>query len=103
MLPNSRAEQTAHGVCISFEFRDEAKRDFEEFTRARVNKRLAIFIDDKLISAPMINDAIKGSGVIEGQFTFAVGQILSNHLNSGALPISLTVTSVQIIKGSGRE
>lgn len=89
LLPNSRAELTTEGTIIHFEFRNEAKRVFEEFTRGYRGKRLAIFLDKKLISAPVIEDVIPGVGIIRGNFTPEQAKTLANQLNAGALPVPL--------------
>lgn len=88
---NSRVELGPDGPVIHFEFRNEAKRTFEEFTRANIGKRLAIFLDKRLISAPTIEDVIPGSGIIRGRFTVEQAKTLSNMLNAGALPVPLKV------------
>ena len=89
LLPNAKAELGGDGYFINFEFRDDAKRVFEEFTRGNINKPLAIFLDKKLISAPNINDVIPGKGIIEGRFTADQAKTLANQLNAGALPVPL--------------
>ncbi len=89
LLPNSRAELTTEGTIIHFEFRNDSKRVFEEFTRGYRGKRLAIFLDKKLISAPVIEDVIPGIGIIRGNFTPEQAKTLANQLNAGALPVPL--------------
>lgn len=90
LKPNARAEllQTGKSI-IHFEFQDDAKQIFEDFTRGHIGKRLAIFLDNKLISAPNINDVIPGEGIIEGNFTPESAKTLSEQLNAGALPVPL--------------
>ncbi|MBM3460072.1 MAG: protein translocase subunit SecD, partial [Armatimonadetes bacterium] len=60
---------------------------------------LAIVLDDKIISAPKIEEPITGgSGVIRGGFkNMAEGRILANLLNSGALPIAMRTAEVQTV------
>jgi SecD/SecF fusion protein len=89
LLPNARAELTTEGTIIHFEFRNDSKRVFEEFTRGYRGKRLAIFLDKKLISAPVIEDVIPGIGIIRGNFTPEQAKTLANQLNAGALPVPL--------------
>ncbi|MDD5433645.1 MAG: protein translocase subunit SecD, partial [Candidatus Pacebacteria bacterium] len=45
---------------ILLEFNDEGADLFEQITSQNIGKRLAIFIDDALISAPTVNEAISG-------------------------------------------
>ncbi len=90
LKPNSSVDvqQTGKPV-IHFEFQDDAKQTFEDFTRGHIGKKLAVFLDNKLITAPNINDVIPGIGIIEGNFTAESAKTLSNQLNAGALPVPL--------------
>lgn len=103
--PNSTVELSPpKGVVIHFEFRGPAKKVFEDFTRANINKRLAIFLDKRLVSAPTINDVIPGAGIIEGRFTIEQAKTLSNQLNAGALPVPLILQQQQSVEATlGKE
>ncbi|HSV72609.1 MAG TPA: protein translocase subunit SecD [Chthonomonadales bacterium] len=98
--PNSRAELTPQGVHITFEFRGDARRVFEEFTRANLNRRLAIFLDKRLISAPVIEGVIPGSGIIHGQFTPEQARQTAELLNAGALPVPLAWESENTVEAT---
>ena len=93
LKPNSRAVPAPGNgkPVIEFEFNDEGSRIFEETTRANVGKNLAIFLDKRLLTAPKINDVIRGKGIIEGNFTLKTAKALSDQLNAGALPVGLTI------------
>lgn len=94
LLANSRAEaDPQRGVVINFEFKDSAKNTFEDFTRSHTGKTLAIFLDKKLISAPVIQDVIPGKGIIEGKFSPEQAKQLAELLNAGALPVPLEIES----------
>ena len=57
-----------------------------------MGKKLAIVLDGKIISAPVIRDAIiTGSGQISGNFTFQSATDLALLLRSGALPAPLNI------------
>ncbi len=72
---------------ISLTFDAEGKKDFGRITEANVNRRLAIILDDKLYSAPNINEAIYGgSASISGSFSVPEARKLANVLKAGALP-----------------
>jgi SecD/SecF fusion protein len=82
---------------VSFEFKSEGARKFADFTRKHVGEILAIVLDNRIISAPRINEAILGGkGVIEGNFSAAEAAELATLLNSGALPVPLEI--IQIAK-----
>ncbi len=76
---------------VHFNMRPQRKRDFYNFTRANVNRIMAIVLDDKCQMAPTIRDAIPGSGIIEGNFTTEEARDLKLLLNAGALPVPLEV------------
>ena len=68
-----------------------AKR-FGKSTTSGVGKRLAIILDDKIISAPVVREAIiSGSGQITGNFTFQSATDLALLLRSGALPAPMNI------------
>ncbi len=102
--PNSKAELGPQGTVIHFEFKGDAKRDFESFTRSHVGKHLAIFLDKRLISAPLIEEPIPGEGVIRGHFTPEQARTLASQLNAGALPVPLEVQQQESLEATlGRQ
>ncbi|GAA0573504.1 protein translocase subunit SecD [Caenispirillum bisanense] len=77
---------------VSFRFDTAGARQFGNVTTANTGRQLAILLDDKVISAPRINEPIVGgSGVITGSFTVQQAQDLALLLRAGALPAPLTV------------
>ena len=67
-------------------------KKFARTTKTNVGKRLAIILDNKIISAPVINEPIlNGNSVISGNFTFQSATDLALLLRSGALPAPLTI------------
>ena len=68
-----------------------AKR-FGRVTTDNVGKRLAIILDNKIVSAPQIREPIiSGNGQISGNFTFQSATDLALLLRSGALPAPLNI------------
>ena len=83
--------QTGEWV-VNFTFNSTGARRFGDVTRANVNHRFAIVLDEKVISAPVIREAITGGrGQISGSFTAASANDLAVLLRAGALPAPLTV------------
>jgi preprotein translocase subunit SecD len=83
--------QTARPV-VTFRFNGMGARKFGEATLQGVGKRFAIVLDNKVISAPNINEPITGgSGQISGNFTEESASELALLLRSGALPAPLKV------------
>tara|TARA_B110001452_G_scaffold75013_1_gene60769 strand:- start:812 stop:2365 length:1554 start_codon:yes stop_codon:yes gene_type:complete len=68
-----------------------AKR-FGKATSTGIGKQLAIVLDGKIVSAPIIRDTIAGgNGQISGDFTFQSATDLALLLRSGALPAPLNI------------
>ena len=68
-----------------------AKR-FGKATSTGIGKQLAIVLDGKIVSAPVIRDTIaSGNGQISGNFTFQSATDLALLLRSGALPAPLNI------------
>ncbi len=79
-------------AVVVFRFDALGGQRFCEATRANVGRRFAIILDDRVISAPVIRDAIcGGSGQISGNFTIEEATTLALFLRAGALPAPLTV------------
>ena len=64
---------------------------FAKVTGENINKRLAIVLDNRVMSAPNINSQIKESGIIEGNFTAEKADALALVLRSGALPAEMII------------
>ncbi|MBN1549690.1 protein translocase subunit SecD [Candidatus Babeliales bacterium] len=72
------------GWGIAFEFSTEGGRRFHDLTSKNIGRRLGIIIDNEMISAPQIQDAIRSSGSISGNFTQEQAKELADLLKSGA-------------------
>ena len=87
----SMNNQTNETVVVFNLDRVGAKK-FGKATSKGVGKQLAIILDNKIISAPTISEAIiGGSGQITGNFTFQTATDLALLIRSGALPAPLTI------------
>ena len=76
---------------VAFDLHPEAASRFESATRANVGKIMAIVLNDKVISAPVIESVIRNSGIIRGQFTIETADELVLKLRSGAIPAEISV------------
>ncbi len=77
---------------VSFRFDSQGGRKFGDVTKANIGNRLAIILDGKVISAPVIRSAIMGgSGIISGSFSVAAANDLALLLRAGALPAPLKI------------
>ncbi len=78
--------------AVSLEFNSEGAKIFEEATRKNVGRHLAIVLDDNVISAPVVQEAIpEGKAQITGRFTLEEAQRLAILLRAGALPVKIEI------------
>ena len=83
---------------INFRFNQSGARKFGQFTKENVGRPFAIVLDGKVLSAPVIRDAILGgSGQISGNFTVESTTALAVQLRSGALPTKLTIVEERTV------
>ncbi len=91
-------QQTTNQPYIAFTLTSDGAKIFADYTTKNVNKYLAIVLDKRVISSPVIKSPITdGSGIIEGQFTLPQAQNLVVQLKYGALPIPLKVVESNAI------
>jgi len=77
---------------VALEFNAEGAKIFSDVTGAYVGQRLAIVLDDKVQSAPVINEKIpSGRAQISGRFNFDTASDLAIALRAGALPAPIIV------------
>ena len=75
---------------VQLKFTSEGAKKFADITQRNVNKIVAIVLDNEVIEAPRVNQAIlAGDAVISGAFTNESANALSTSLNAGALPVPL--------------
>ncbi len=93
-LTNAQASvnpQTNEQV-VNIQFDQQGAAKFARLTTQNVNKPFAIILDDKVLSAPNINEPIRGgTAQISGSFTSESANQLAIALRSGALPVDLKV------------
>ena len=93
MLTDARAafDQNNQPI-VSFNLDSKGAKIFGEFSGANIGKRMAIVLDGKVYSAPVIRDRIGGgSGQISGGFSVEEATDLAIALKSGALPAPMEV------------
>jgi preprotein translocase subunit SecD len=77
---------------VSFKFNTSGSRKFAQATTENVKQPFAIVLDNKVISAPVIQEPITGGqGQISGNFTVQQANDLAILLRAGALPAPLTI------------
>jgi len=75
---------------VALIFTDEGGKLFAKITERNVGKPVAIFLDQFLLSAPVVQQKIEGgNAVITGNFTVDEAKKLAIAINSGALPLPI--------------
>jgi len=83
---------------IDFKLTSEGSKVFGEYTTANIGTYLAIVLDGKVISSPVIKNAITdGQGQISGNFTIESANQLAVQLRYGALPVPLRVARTETV------
>ena len=87
-----KMDNQTNQTVVTFSLDRVGAKRFGKATKTGIGKRLAIVLDGKIVSAPVIQGAIiGGSGQITGNFTFQSATDLALLLRSGALPAPLNI------------
>ncbi len=91
-------DQNSREPKVSIVFDETGTKLFAKITKENIGKRVAIYLDGAPISTPVVQTEIKdGQAVISGSFNPQDAKILVGRLNSGALPVPITLQSTQTI------
>jgi preprotein translocase subunit SecD len=94
-------DQNTYQPMISLTFDEEGRKLFSEITTQNVGKTVAIFLDGKPISTPVVQEPITdGKAVISGVFTPTEARDLARDLRYGALPVPIELIGTQSIGAS---
>ncbi|MEK7622948.1 MAG: protein translocase subunit SecD [Patescibacteria group bacterium] len=89
---------------VDLEFTNEGATKFADLTQRNVNFPIAIFLDESLVTAPVVNEPIlNGRAQISGNFTPEAASDLVIQLNAGALPVPIKIieqTNISATLGS---
>lgn len=86
---------------INFELKPEGAIKFAKITRENIGNQLAIVLDGKVQTAPVIKSEIPGgSGSISGNYTAEEAKKTAMLLNSGSLPIKATIIETRTVGAS---
>ncbi|KPF73318.1 preprotein translocase subunit SecD [alpha proteobacterium AAP81b] len=98
-LVDSQVSQDQNGSpAVSFRFNSTGGKKFGRATQENVGKPFAIILDNKVISAPNINEPILGgAGIISGSYTIQTANELAILLRSGKLPVELQVVDERTV------
>lgn len=83
---------------VTINFDNVGKEKFQELTKNNLNKKIAIVLDNKIVSAPTVQSEISdGSAVITGSKDIKEAQDLAKRLNEGMLPVPTKLIAQQNI------
>ncbi len=101
-LVDAKPEQDPmEGAKVTFQLNNEGGRRFRNETGRNIGNNMAIVLDDKVMSAPVIQGAIGTRGQITmGGRDLQPAQDLALVLRAGALPVPLTVVETRTIGAS---
>ena len=89
--------------CVNFELTAAGAAAFARLTEDNIGKRLAIVLDGKILSAPVIRSGIPGGkGMITGHFTMDEAARIALLLRSGSLPAPLLLVEERTIELTAR-
>jgi preprotein translocase subunit SecD len=74
---------------VNFSLSSEGAQRFGPFTEQNVHRQMAIVLEHRVYSAPVINSRIDDQGFIEGNFSQDSAHDLALVLRAGALPASI--------------
>jgi preprotein translocase subunit SecD len=89
-LRSARRSQDEYGQSVvNFATQPHAAEKFGQYTGSHIGTRMAIVLDQRVISAPTIESRIPGEGRITGNFTIEDAEDLALKLRAGALPATI--------------
>ncbi len=87
------------GYYIPFRLKPEAAEKFARYTASHVNQYLCIVLDKRVLSCPIVEEAIPGGTgrITLGNATYQEARGLAIQLHYGALPVPLRVETVTTV------
>jgi len=97
-----------HGWVVSLKFKGDGQNKWTKLTAdvygdgtaPEEQRRVAIVLDNKVVSAPTIQGVISGDAQIYGSFTKAEVDLLARQLKYGSLPLSFQIESVDTVSAT---
>lgn len=100
MVKNAQAvyDPRTNEPMVALELTEEGKERFAEATKKNLGQKISIYLDDNLLSDPVVRDVIAdGHATISGQFKRDDAIKLASRINGGALPFAMTAISSSTI------
>ena len=94
MQAEAKLDSNVGAWTVHVVFDQEGSGLLGEFTAAHIGEALAIVVDGRVLSAPVIQSAISGEAVITGNFTESEARQLAAKIGFGRLPVPLELVSL---------
>ncbi len=83
---------------VSLQFDKEGSKIFAKLTKKNLNKTIAIYIDNEIVTSPVVRAEITdGKAEISGDYKLEEAKKLAGRLNEGALPVPIELVSQQSV------
>jgi len=83
---------------VQLNFNADGAKKFADITKRNVQKLVGIFLDDSILTAPVVQtEILDGTAIITGQFTLETAKSLAVSINSGALPVPIKLVQNETI------
>lgn len=98
---NNSQQNVQSEPVVSITFDNAGREKFATLTKDNLNKRIAIVLDNKIVSAPTVQSEITdGKAIITGMKDLKEAQNLSSRLKEGALPVSANLVAQKNVGAS---
>lgn len=96
---NTNPKSDGSGFAISLTFNDEGARKFGEATARLVGQTISIYLDDKELTSPRVNEPIMSGGaeMSGGYKEYKDASNMAAILRGGALPVKIEIMSKQTV------
>jgi protein-export membrane protein SecD len=103
-LKNASVQIKTQGLSepeVALKFDDAGTKLFADITKNNIGKRVAIFLDGSIVTAPTVQSEISnGEAVITGNYTLEEAKKLVKRLNEGALPVPISLVGQQSVEAT---
>ena len=83
---------------VSMRMNSKGTNEWKKLTRANINRRIAIVLDNNVYSAPVVrNEIANGNSSISGSFTLEEARDLANILKAGKLPAPVRIVEEAVV------
>lgn len=98
-IVDANVKKENYTAQVNITFSSEGAEKFRKMTQRNLNNAIAIVMDGKVLSAPIVQQEISGGmAVISGRFSLQEAEDLASILKAGTLPVRLKVVEMKKIK-----